>query len=236
VILHNKLVDIPVVSQVIKHILGQKSLQVHVNLTIDLPISQGFGMSAANALSTSLALSSILQIPKENAWMAAHRAEIEMKTGLGDVAAQIKGGIEIREKPGIPPWGQIKNIPGSWNIIICSIDSMIQTSEILQNKNIQEKIITLGKKCTDTLLEKPTFQHFFELSQKFTIKTGLAIKSVIEALDAIKPYGMASMSMLGNSVFAIGNTDELINILSSYGMVQRCHVDQQTRWTYYPKK
>ena len=69
VISQNKPIEIPVVTRAIKHILGEESFQVYVNLGIDLPISQGFGMSAANALSTSLALASILQIPIEKAWM-----------------------------------------------------------------------------------------------------------------------------------------------------------------------
>jgi len=37
---------------------------------------------------------------------------------------------------------------------------------------------------------------------------------------------MASMCMLGNSIFASGETDNLCKILSSYGKVFVCSVDE----------
>jgi len=220
-------IDTPVVIRALHHLLDKELYHVKVQLSFDLPISQGFGMSAASALSASLALTSQLHYPFEKVWRAAHRAEIELKMGLGDVAAQIKGGVEIRKKPGIPPWGQIVNIPGTWEIILCTVDTMISTSDILKDKEIQNLITTLGKISTDSLLEKPTFQYFMELSKEFTIKSNLVSKKVHEAIDAISPYGGASMSMLGNSVFASGTTEKITEILSSFGNVQSCHVDQQ---------
>ena len=39
-------------------------------------------------------------------------------------------------------------------------------------------------------------------------------------------FGMASMCMLGNSVFASGNTDKLCETLSKFGRVFVCTVDE----------
>ena len=64
------------------------------------------------------------------------------------------------------------------------------------------------------------------LSQVFTNKTGLASKRVKEAIFAANKFGTASMCMLGNSVFSIGRTNDLCKILSSYGKVLVCRVDE----------
>ncbi|OYT30102.1 hypothetical protein B6U98_00465 [Thermoplasmatales archaeon ex4572_165] len=215
-----------VVTYAIRELLKERTFHVVVDICIDLPISQGFGISAASALSSSYALATLLQIPYENVYMAAHKAEIVMKTGLGDVAAEIAGGVEIRKKPGIPPWGQIEKIAGERKIVICTIDKKISTSDILNNTDIQKRVQLFGKKCTDALISNPTFENFFQLSTDFTYNSKLASEKVLEAMDAVKPFGMCSMCMLGNTVFSVGKTEKIIDVLSEYGTVQKCDIDQ----------
>ena len=219
--------DSPVINTAIRHLRGSEQYKVNVSLTSDIPAGQGFGISGASALSTAIALCSLLKKPQNDAWKAAHRAEIELKTGLGDVAAQIHGGVEIREQPGIPPWGKIISIHGSYEIIICILDSSMSTSDILQDSTRKNTIATIGKKCTDTLLTNPSFHHFMKISQEFTKKSSLASPRILEAMDAAKKSGEASMSMLGNSVFAVGDANELISILTDYGDVYRSNVDSK---------
>ena len=60
---------------------------------------------------------------------------------------------------------------------------------------------------------------------EFTEKTGLADKKVIEAINAVRESGMASMCMLGNSVFAIGKTPELCKTLCTFGKLYICFID-----------
>ena len=60
------------------------------------------------------------------------------KTGLGDVISCFFGGIEIRTKPGIPPWGVIEHIIGNNDLVLCVIDKSMDTKEILDDiKNIE---------------------------------------------------------------------------------------------------
>jgi pantoate kinase len=44
-------------------------------------------------------------------------------------------------------------------------------------------------------------------------------------MAAASEFGVASMSMLGNSVFAAGDTDNLERTLSDFGKTCRCSVD-----------
>jgi len=226
VLINNKPSNAPVSKLAIKHLIGDTPLQIQVKTTIDLPMQQGFGMSAAGSLSATYALTKILDIPKENAIKASHCAEIELSTGLGDTIACSFGGIEIRRKAGLPPWGVIEHIPGKYEIVLCVIGEQINTRNILQDKTLMNKITEYGRYCTKKILEKPSVDNLLTLSQLFTKKTNLASTKVLDAIETANKHGMTSMCMLGNSVFSIGDTTNLCKVLSPFGKLFVCTVDQ----------
>ena len=206
--------------------IRKNPIHVIVKTTLDLPVRQGFGMSAASALSATYALAKITGISKNEAMKASHFAEIQLRTGLGDVMASCFGGVEIRKSAGLPPWGIIEHIPGKYDLVLCVVGKKLDTKHILSNSTKASKIVDYGKYCTKKLLENPSIKNFFSLSQTFAKKTDLADKRVLEAIDAANQFGMASMCMLGSSVFAIGKTDELCKSLSSFGELYICSVDE----------
>jgi pantoate kinase len=226
IIINNQKSNAPVTKLSLKYLIGEKPLKINVNTILELPIGQGFGMSAAGALSATYALSDILEIPKEQAIKASHYAEVQLKTGLGDVLASSFGGIEIRREAGLPPWGVIEHIPGNYEIVLCVIGKKLVTKDILTDQSRINEITNYGRYCMKRILEKPSIHNLFSLSQEFTKSTGLAEKKTIDAIEATKNKGMASMCMLGNSIFCVGKTTDLFNILSTYGKVFICSVDQ----------
>ncbi|MCK4366182.1 MAG: hypothetical protein KAW45_09025 [Thermoplasmatales archaeon] len=223
---NNKKSNAPVTNLAFRYMLGDNPLRVVVKTTMDLPIGQGFGMSAASALSATYALAKITNVSNNEAMKASHFAEVQLKTGLGDVIASCFGGVEIRKSAGLPPWGLIEHIPGKYDLVLCVIGKKIDTKKTLSDSTKASKIVEYGKYCTKKLLENPSIEHLFSLSQTFTKKTELADKRVLEAINAANQFGMASMCMLGNSVFAIGKTNELCKTLSSFGKVYLCSVDE----------
>lgn len=223
---NNKKSNAPVINLALRYMLGNNPLHVVVKTNMSLPFGQGFGMSAASALSATYALAKIANVSKNEAMKASHFAEVQLKTGLGDVIASCFGGIEIRKSPGLPPWGLIEHIPGKYDLVLCVVGKKMYTKKTLTDLKKVSKIAEYGKYCTKKLLENPSIERLFSLSQTFTKKTGLADKRVIDAIDAADQFGMASMCMLGNSVFAIGKTNELCKILSSFGKVYLCSVDE----------
>ena len=60
-----------------------------------LPLGYWFGISGASALATAYALNRLLKLKKSNKELAiiAHIAEVESKTGLGDVTNQYYWGF-----------------------------------------------------------------------------------------------------------------------------------------------
>ncbi len=224
--LNNKKADTSVTKLAIKHLLGDTPLHITVNTELDLPTGQGFGMSGAGALGSTIALAKLLHIPKEEALKSSHYAEVALHTGLGDVLASSFGGIEIRREAGLPPWGIIEHIPGKYDVVVCIIGKEIDTKKILSDPAKINEIASYGRYCTKKILEKPSIENLFSLSQTFTKKIELADEKVLEAIDAANHHGMASMCMLGNSVFAIGDTEALCKTLTAFGKVYVCSVDQ----------
>ena len=224
--INNKISSNPVTKLALKYMVGDNPIRVVVKSNLDLPIKQGFGMSAASALSATYALSKIIGVSKNEAIKASHFAEVQLKTGLGDVLASSFGGVEIRKSAGLPPWGVIEHIPGKYDLVLCIVSKKLDTKKILSDSAKTNKIVDYGKYCTKKLLENPSIENFFSLSQTFTKKTNLADKSVLDAIDAANKFGMASMCMLGSSVFAIGKTDELCKSLLSFGKLYVCSVDE----------
>jgi pantoate kinase len=225
--INGKQSDAPVTKLALNNLIGETPVRISVDTALDLPVSQGFGMSAAGALSATLALADILGLQRDRAVKAAHYAEVQLQTGLGDVVASNFGGIEIRREPGLPPWGILQHIPGKYPIVVGIIGEKIETKKILSDPNRIRKIASYGRYCTKKLLEKPSLENLFSLAFEFTQKIDLAEKTVLQAIDAVNVHGMASMCMLGNSVFSVGDASRLSKILSTYGKVFCCTVDTE---------
>ena len=77
-----------------------------IQQTCGLPQQQGFGLSAAGALATALALQRALgeeeQLAHSQSFHVAHVVERKLSGGLGDVAALWAGGVDLRREPGCP--------------------------------------------------------------------------------------------------------------------------------------
>jgi len=211
----------------LRYLLVDEKLKVRVDTALDLPQSQGFGMSAAGALSASIALARALDRPRQTAFEAAHIAELTHRSGLGDVSALHRGGVTIRAKPGLPPKGRVLNIQGTPSVVLAVLGKGLRTSTVLSNPEKRRKINLSGGKTVDRLLRDPTVERLMELSYEFAVESGLATKRIVEAVSAASKLGRASMAMLGNSVFAIGDTQGLVRVLSEFGEVWVCKADPQ---------
>ena len=216
-----------VTTEAVRHILGHAKSRVQVSTTLDLPQSQGFGMSAAGSLSSALALTHLLGDDRQRAFEAAHIAEIKGKCGLGDVSAIHGGGITIRKKPGLPPKGEVVRIPGAPNVVLAVVGGKLLTRDVLSDAQKRDAINASGSSKVDELVKSPSLEKLMELSADFASETGLASRKILETMGAASKLGMASMSMLGNSVFAIGDVPGLESVLSGFGRTWTCKVDTE---------
>ncbi len=210
VIINETKADAPTTRSVVRRLASEYFVEVRSK--IDVPIGCGFGASGAGALSTALALNNALSLDLSynGAAEVAHVAEIENKTGLGDVIAQTHGGMIIRREPGAPGIGEVDRIPVSYVEVNHVVLGEISTKDVLESDKVRRRINRAGRTALKGLLKRPTIQNFMRLSNQFAIDTGLMSDVVADIIESVESAGgTASMAMLGEVVFAIGGYDSL---------------------------
>jgi pantoate kinase len=202
------------ISQIVKDIISNKfpslnlaRLDICMDHEHNVPIGSGFGVSAACALGASLGISSCLKLPLtfNQACEVAHLAELELGSGLGDVMGEAHGGIVLRLKEGPPGRGQVDRIMMDRELYVISRTmGEIETADIINSPQHQERINQAGSKLLELLLKNPTPAQFMRLSRKFADETHLMddeLKEIVEIMDE-ESLG-ASMAMLGQTAFSI---------------------------------
>lgn len=171
---------------------------------ISIPVGYGLGSSGAVALSLSYALDQVLELKLDKIEIGkiAHIAEINCKTGLGDVLASYHGGFEIRVKPGAPGIGKVEKI----NVDNISI-IMICFSPISTNKFIQEhlsKINGLGGKMVNKLLESKDYDNFQDMSLEFAKYINVMTPRMQKLIEELSLNGIKSgIALFGETVFTM---------------------------------
>ena len=185
------------------------SLPMGVEIDSPLPLGCGFGLSGAASLATAYALNALLKLGKsdEELAMAAHVAEVENRTGLGDVCAQYHGGCLVKLKVGYPLAAERLPIPAQ--PIYYRYFSSIQTKTILDNAERRERINRAADETLQALEELTRadvvdFNACIRLSKLFSLNSGLLEDTSVQATirEVEEAGGVASMIMLGNAVFS----------------------------------
>ncbi|MCC7565398.1 MAG: GHMP kinase [Methanomicrobiaceae archaeon] len=189
-------------------------LQVAAAITTEcrLPIGAGFGLSAAALLASITAVDRLfaLGMGEEEIAALAHEAEVVHRTGLGDVAACRGGGLACRRGAGVRA-GIVRQYPGE-RVYAVSMGAL-STAAVLSSKAAMARIsAAFPDRCPDDLMD------FMLLSRQFADSSGLVTPQIAEVLAACDAAGVpASMTMLGNGVFACG--EGAAGLLSAYGEV-----------------
>jgi len=186
---NGKKIDFPTVEYVLK-----RNGMEGVELISELPLGCGFGLSGASALATAF----LSEKPAVELYDLAHVAEVVNLTGLGTVATQAFGGLVIRKTASCPSKIVIDRYAWSYELDFLSLGS-ISTEEVLrERKDISE----IGKKWLKEFMKEVSLRNLFRCSKGFAEETGLIepVKDIVEAVES--SGGMASVAMLGKTVFA----------------------------------
>ncbi len=212
-----------------RKVLGTRSYEVKLLSDASLPVSQGFGVSSAAALSTTLALDDALGlgIPRPELVALAHVAEVECATGLGDVVPASQGGMDLRLEPGAPGHAEVRKFEVRKDLLLAVVGPELTTRSILRDPAKVAAINRSGGACVREFAERPSFEGLFDLGNRFAEESGLANKTVLDVVRASRMFGRASMAMLGNSVFAEAGREELATLYRKFGTLTRCEVDNE---------
>ncbi len=212
VLFNGQSIDFPTVQAVADRLIRSiGAAGMKVDITSPLPLGCGFGLSGAASLATAYALNELLHLHKdaETLAMVAHVAEVENRTGLGDVCSQYHGGCLVKLREGAPLVAD--RLPITEQPIYYRYFGPIQTSEVLGNREQTIRInraadaaLSVLRTLTSTKPNTELFNACFEVSKRFSVESGLLSDArVIETIEQIEAEGgVASMIMLGNGVFS----------------------------------
>lgn len=180
----------------------QTNLRIHHNF--EVPLSSGYGASAAGALGTSFALNTLLKLglSKLELFQIAHKAEVLTKSGLGDVIGLYQGGLEIRVKEGAPGIGETIPLENSkdWKIATVHLGSL-STSEVLSNPQKRKAVNEAGGELISELISRPYFDNFIKLSSAFSKRVRLWSPRLKKSIENLPPEVIGSQIMLGEAFF-----------------------------------
>ncbi len=173
-----------------------------VTLRHSFPLGQGFGTSASGALATALAVAQVTGRSRSRAVEVAHLADLFGGGGLGGVAAILGGGLEVRVRPGIPPFGKVLRRPFLDSVLLGIAGSPIPSPTVLNDRKALARIAAAAAGL-DALTQDPSPERFWDASEAFTDRAGLAPRELRDLLRGLRRRGArAAQAMFGRSFFA----------------------------------
>ncbi len=214
-------------TRTVVHMLLAKTSQkynVIVKHRVDVPISAGFGSSAAGALTTALALSKALglNLTYNQLGRIAHVAEVKCKTGLGTVGPLMIGGCVVTVEPGAPGIALIDRIPiTSDHVIVAGVFGTIPTREVLSSNEKRLAINRWGRKTLDKILAEPSLENFLACCREFAEKTGFMTRRVRNLIKLAEDAGAigAAQNMVGEAVHALTTYENVENVGQAFKKV-----------------
>ncbi|MEM2315113.1 MAG: pantoate kinase [Candidatus Nezhaarchaeales archaeon] len=198
--------------------LGVKA-RIEVSHRSEVPMGAGYGVSGATALGSALALSIALGnvMTVLQAGAIAHVVEVEHLTGLGDVIAQIHGGIEIRVKEGAPGIGVIDWIPHDQDlrVIVVTLRS-IPTREVLEGK--VEVVNRCGLRALSNLLKRPNVRELMDNAKIFAEEVGFMNGDLKDLAKMMVEEGAIGASVKKGVLYVLtrrDNVDKLHDVIAN---------------------
>jgi len=196
--------------------------RIRVKHEVQTPVGAGFGSSGGGALSLAQALNEALGLgmSRIEAAQVAHVAEIECRTGLGTVLAELSGGFGVTVKPGAPGIGETVRFKHSDELsAVCLSFGPIPTREALSDPELRRRINELGGRFVDELHRDQSPDLFMRLSRRFAEHVGLITPRLRAVLKKTDKVGIpCTMVMFGEVVFSLvesGQANRVARVLRS---------------------
>ena len=151
--LYRQLIDELVYSR----LLGSSQV-FDIKISLELPVSQGFGMSAAGLIALAIAFRGITGVGTiDQYYRICHRIERMQGSGLGDVLGIHAGGVEMRLQPGAPgASGRSLGFKCNQSIIIVwSLEENRHTADYINDTHWEAKISRAGHKALNSMKQGP---------------------------------------------------------------------------------
>lgn len=188
----------------------------------DLPVGQGFGTTAADAVATALCMCHITNKSKTEGYRAAHVADLLEGGGRGDVAGIMSRYQQpVRTVAGIPPFGKVEDSHVNvGHLTLITLGLPLITGAVLSDKDKVTKIRDAGAKAMNDYLANMSLKSLFKISNQFSEDSGLRTNDIDNSISKIEEKGyMAAMCMLGNSIFTNASLETVKKVLGNVSAV-----------------
>lgn len=155
-----------------------------ISINLELPTSQGFGMSAAGLIALAMAFRDYSKRGnRDQYYRICHRIERQNGSGLGDVLGIHAGGVEIRLQPGAPgASGTSLGFKCKQPVILAwQPEESRHTSKYIDDDDWQLKITRAGHKALNNIKNGPwnhsRWNEILEQSSKFCQESGLILET-----------------------------------------------------------
>jgi len=195
-----------------------KTLGVHVDVKVSVPIGAGFGTSAAGTLASCLALADAAEIPitMNELGRLTHIAEVMNHTGLGTASALLTGGFVLVAEPGAPGVGLVDRLffPEGHSII-CAYLGPISTRDVLAQSNLASKVNPLAQRAMEAIRKRPDLSTFLNEARKFSEGVGFQTNEVARLIGTMISSGAigAAQNMIGEAVHGVAKESKMPRIL-----------------------
>ncbi|WP_128477694.1 GHMP family kinase ATP-binding protein [Halorussus pelagicus] len=184
----------------VERALRKLDVPARADLIAKIPIGRGFGASGAATLAAVVAANAEFGLDRSREQLVelAHRAEVEAGTGLGDVFVQNRGGLVVGD--GGDPRKYERETP-----IEYASFGPIATEEALADEDLMARVAREGSATIDALPDDLSLARLTRDSWQFARAIGLPTEAVRETVAEVESAGgVASMAMVGETVFAVG--------------------------------
>ena len=193
---------------------------LEVDVQLECPTSQGFGMSAAGLIALGKTIHALTGRGRLLQYLKiAHRIERNHGAGLGDVLGASVGGVELRLAPGAPGWpGKAVSFGADAPVLlIWNPHEERHTSTYIDDPHWQASITAAGDECVDVLASKPwereRWPEVLTQSRMFASASGMLeeeerarlYKTTLEAVQNVGAQASLAvrLCMLGSSVVVV---------------------------------
>ena len=185
-----------------------------VTILNDLPVGQGFGMSAAGSIAAALCACEFTGKGLQDAFVAAHRSEIRGGGGYGDVSGITgKSHFPVRSVAGLPPYGKVIDSGLKMDMSVAILGGPLNTGDTLADEKISARIQEMGSRFVTDFIASPSFDSLFRYSEEFSESIGIETPEITSSLAELRKEGNAGMCMLGHSIYTDILPDRVKEIL-----------------------
>jgi len=193
---------------------------VIVEIEVKVPISAGFGTSAAGTLASCLAFSDAANLPVSfnELGRITHVSEVLNRTGLGTTLALLCGGFVLVNEPGAPGIGLVDRLRfPEGHSVICAYLGSIQTRDALAKRVGGSRDVAAAKATLEAIRKDPSLSTFLRESRKFGEQAGFETPRITRLISTMITAGAigAAQNMIGEAVHGVVNDSEAAKVVKA---------------------